>query len=637
MSAIWGCIEYDKEKSSVDTMALEFKQKCRLDKISEVFFGNAIIGSGIQFINQEDKREKMPYFLDDGNVIITADCIIDNREELLRELIEDNNSTRNDEIPSGELLCLAFKKWHYGFVKHVKGLFAIAIYNKNNKTLFLCTDRTSSRCLYYYKDSDKCIFSTLVASIRRIEPDIKRNELYLKDFALLPGLLPNISSTETPWENIYIIEAGTCVLITESSIEINRYYEPVDCCLLKDIGPLQDRFLEVYEKAVRRASRTSGEIGMALSGGFDSSSVAAIAAPFLEGQGKKLYSYTYVPYYDVSGVYDRHRITNEAGYVREIAKLYPNIDSEFFNNNGQSFWPYVDELLDVIEIPYKAFVNLPILLEIYRKAAQKGCKVFLNGQTGNATISYGNIDDTVYDLIRNGHYRTAFEYFNNFCHISNISRRKWFPREIGKLLFQKGRHHQSDDIISNYINPFVNPELLDGYSYSERNASKVMLRSNETVLYREDFKNLVYSLPALSYIGAMETKLGLYTGVVIRDPTRDSDVIDFCFSFPFDYYCYDGVPRYLIRGFMRKVLPDCVLYPVLKTGIQNADWIYRLESSRQGIHAELSVMAKTEWNSGFLDLARIKEFINELPPFVHGNEGNYINLFVAYILYRFMS
>lgn len=288
----------------------------------------------------------MPYIIDEGSAIIAADCILDNRDELIVELGTDLwDRLEISKIPSGRIICLAYQRWGYDFIRHIKGIFAIAIYNTKENKVFLCTDRTSSRCLYYYKDESKCIFSTLMSPIKQMVPGIRRNEMYLKDYALIPGLIPNISSTETPWQGIFIIEAGCCVTISETYFNTYRYYEPKLKELPGDIALLKKEFLDVYGKAVECASRTSGGVGIALSGGFDSASVAALAEPILKNQNKNLISYTYVPFYNMSRFYNKRMITNETEYVKEVSKMYPGIETNFVDNDGKSFWDILRSLL----------------------------------------------------------------------------------------------------------------------------------------------------------------------------------------------------------------------------------------------------------------------------------------------------
>lgn len=637
MSAIWGCIEY-KNNRCIESMASEFKRKCRLERIKEVPFNNALIGSGIQVINDEDEYESMPYIIDDEKTIITADCIIDNRKELIKELMPLlEMETDINSIPSGKLICLAYKKWSYDFVEHLEGMFAIAIYNADKQELFLCTDRVSSRSLYYFKNDNRCIFSTLISPIKKIVSDLKVNYMYLNDFALLPGLMPNISYTETPWEEVYIIEPGCSMLISKGGITKKRYYKPEKKYISDDLHELKEEFLKVYKKAVIRATRTNMNVGIALSGGLDSSSIAAFAEPEMAKHGKKLISYTYVPYYNVARYFDKRMVINEAKYVEEISRMYPSIETNYVNNDGKSFWGDLDELLDIMEIPFKAFVNLPILLDIYKKAADKGCKVFLTGQTGNASVSYGNIDDTIYDKVRKGHYISAFCYYNNFCKKAGISRKRFFPKEIKKILSQSFIGNDQRELSTKNINPFVNANLLNEYKFSSRNKSGLILAETQRILRSEEFLNKLYFLPALSYIGAMETKMGLNTGIVIRDATRDTNVLDYCASFPFDCFCHNSTPRYLIRGFMEEFLPSKILYPIIKSGVQSADWIYRLRKEKKEVFKGINMLSIDRRIEHFLDLKKVTEFRDKELPFTHSNEREYLNLFIVYILYVFIK
>ena len=613
-------------------MASEYERKCKLDRITEKPFKNALFGHGLQVINDEDEFEEMPYVVDDGNTILTADCILDNRDELIKEFSISDAATL---VPDGRLICMAYEKWKYDFVKHIQGLFSVAVYNSVEKKLFLCTDRTSSRCLYYFKNCNSCTFSTLISPIKKLFPNIERNEMYIKDFLLIPGLMPNISSEETPWEGIFIIEAGCSVSVTEESVRAERYWEPEKQDLPRNINKLKEIFLDTYRKAVKKAIRTNAGVGMALSGGFDSASVAAMAAPQLHEQGKKIISYTYVPYYDMSKQYPKRMITNESGYVQEIAKMYPNIETNFVNNDGKSFLGYIDELLDVMEIPFKAFVNLPQLLEIYRGASARGCKIFLNGQTGNASVSFGDINETVYELYRKKQYITAIKYFDNYCKLSGISRKIAFPEEVKRIKAQKNVKNYQENLDSEDINPFVKKELLVGYSLAERNESGMIFSFDGRMIRSEDMRYEVYTLPALSYIGAMETKLGLYTGVVIRDATRDSEVLNFCYSYPFEYYSYKGVPRYLIRGFMGDFLPSCILYPILKTGIQGADWLQRLARDQDHVIKELSSYRLVD-ESNYLKLPEIMNAKDNLKEIFADREKS-IYFFIIHVFGRYME
>jgi len=636
MSAIWGHIDFNSNTCTMETMVSEYKRKCKLDRIREIHYENTLFGSGLQIINDEDEYEEMPYVLDDGGAVITADSILDNRKELINELDCDE-----DMIPDGRLICLAYKKWHYDLVKHLEGIFAIAIYNTIDKELFLAVDHSASRCLYYYKAAGSCTFSTLISPIIQTNKEIKRNEEYLKEFLALPGLVNTVSATETPWENVYHFEPGTYVVIDtkasfEGGIKYVRYYSPSRVYETKDISKLKDLFIQTYSDVVAGCIRTNGKVGITLSSGFDSSSVASMAAPLLKDQGKELNSYTYVPYYkeEAKKRYPKIAVTDETDLVEKIAKMYPNIKTHYEDNDGKSFLDYIDEIVDVLELPIKAFVNMPLLMSIYKRGKKDGNKIFLNGQYGNFTVSFGDIGTALNQLFIDHRYFTFFKYFNNYCKNAGKSRKK----NIFPLLRQEIKGKQKVDVNIEYIkkeaNVFVNKDIIDGFDFYSKGEIARLFESAFSQMTRNSYPIELYNKSMLSYIGEAETKLGLYAGIVIRDPTRNRKVLDYCYSFPFEFFSYNGEPRYLIRGFLGDRIPKAILYPYVKRGIQGADWLDRLEASKEEVFAELDKMLRQGMEDKYFDIEKIHKFLIERRPFDVDNSDEYQQLFITFVFVK---
>lgn len=639
MSAIWGRIDFNSNTCTMETMASEYKRKCKLDRIREIHYENTLFGSGLQIINDEDEYEEMPYVLDGGDAVITADSILDNRKELINEL-----GCKEDMIPDGKLICLAYKKWHYDLVNHLEGIFAIAIFNSKDNELFLAVDHSASRCLYYYREAGSCTFSTLLSPIVQTNKEIKRNEEYLKEFLALPGLVNTVSATETPWENVYHFEPGTYVIIdTKTSfkegIKCVRYYSPSRVYETKDISKLKDLFIQTYSDVAASCIRTNGKVGITLSSGFDSSSVASIAAPLLKKKGKDLNSYTYVPYYkeEAKKRYPKIAITDETELVEEIAKMYPNIKTHYEDNDGKSFLDYVDEIVDVLELPIKAFVNMPLLMSIYKRGKEDGNKIFLNGQYGNFTVSFGDIGTVLNQLFIDHRYLTFLKYYNNYCKNAGKSRKK----NILPLLKQEIKGKQKVDVNIEYIkkeaNVFVCKDVIDSFDFYSKGEISRLYESALSQMTRDAYLIELYNKSMLSYIGEAETKLGLYAGIVIRDPTRNRKILDYCYSFPFEFFSYNGEPRYLIRGFLADRLPRSILYPYVKRGIQGADWLDRIEASKETVFAELDEMFEQCIGDKYFDIKKIRRFLTERKSFDVENSDEYLQFFITFVFVKTLN
>ncbi len=631
MSAIWGSIDFGAEKSHVYSMTDEYKRKCRLDGITERHFGDALFGFGLQSINDEDEYEEAPYIVDDGNTIITADCILDNRDELIKEF---SLNIEPSHISDGRLICLAYEKWHYDLAKHLRGLFSIAIYNTAIKELFLCVDQTASRCLYYHVRNNAAIFSTLISPIKQVYKDIPQNEQYYIDFLTLPGLDPNANATDTPFEKVYMIEAGCNVIISgaedTTKVRVERYYHLPTRCKHMKIEDAKKEFRQAFAKAAEAATRTNGETSVFLSSGFDSSSVAAYSAKALALKGKNLYSYTYVPYYKMSAEdYPPNYIMDETEDVKRFAERYPNIITSFEDGGGKDCLQAMPLLLDIMEIPYKAYVNLATFSEVLDKASKNGSKVMLTGQVGNSTVSFGNINDILYHLYSRGKYLTFIRYYSKYCKLCGISRKANFKGMLSlmqcydRALQCDGSELNQDN--NELFNPYINKELFKKSSFDNR-------ISKDKPLTVEEYDEYCYSTKAFAYLGAMETKLGLYSGVVLRDETRNLDIIEFCARVPYEYFCYDGVPRFFVRGTLDDMIPEHILYPIDRYGMQSCDWLKRISVNSERFWNDF---IKSLENEKCLDRDKIKEFLKSPLPIETQNAKNYQFLLVIYLLTKY--
>lgn len=636
MSAIWGTIEKSgKLPASFFDMKEIYKRKCKLDRINEKDIKSHLFGCGIQHITEESKREQLPIYSQEEQLLFTSDCILDNRSELTALLGIHDPST-----PDGTIMYYAYLRWGVDCVTHFHGLYSLAVYDIATDTLFLATDPTASRCLYYYQHENGCTFSTLLEPILQTHQGIQKNDLYLQDYLIAPGLRPNLSATETPYEGIYKLEAGTYVIIKENQKQIHRYWTPDTLPVnIENESDCKEAFLSTFRTCVHNAVRTSGELGIALSSGFDSSSVAALAAQELQKSSKSLYSYTYVPYYEqVSDKHESHMVINEQEAVQKTVTMYPNIKPKFLTTKGVDFYQSVDEILSIMEIPFKAFINLPSLQELFETASSNNCKVFLTGQYGNATISYGDIDNVLYDMYSNKHYVSYLSTLNQYCKKAKENRKKTLRGCKGYFKFTdsilKSPSSPSNEDVAN---PFLNKSLISSYPYAARYANEKLPVNARVALPKCLYEHYLYSTAALTYLGEYETKFGLANGIIIRDPTRDSDIISFCHSIPYKYFAYKGTPRWLVREGLKDYLPQEIIKPYFRYGLQNADWAHRVSLNWDSIYQSVKSNVTSPVLAKYIDSDIFATFFIDNSDEFHEDIYNQsIYLFILDILSRFL-
>ncbi|MCR5754658.1 MAG: hypothetical protein K6G30_07600, partial [Acetatifactor sp.] len=327
MSAIWGMLSLSNAKplpSDIDNlMEHTYRNKCRIDRVEGLQSGNCYMGCGVQYFTREAVSEILPIYDAERKLFFTADCILDNRAELFSKLAD---ATLPSDTPDGTLMYHAYIKWGIDCVKHFRGLFALAVYDKKLDALYLAADQTSSRCVYYYQTEDSVIFSSLIEPIRRVYPALTHSESYLCDFLTIPGLMPNLISTETPWENLFLINPGTYLRFSKGQKQEICYWtpaEPLQDCHCRTASECGTYFRSLYQDCVACALRTDGNVGISLSSGLDSASVGALAADLLAAKGQKLYTYTYVPFEEPIADGPSGNVYDETEDVKKIVAMHP--------------------------------------------------------------------------------------------------------------------------------------------------------------------------------------------------------------------------------------------------------------------------------------------------------------------------
>ena len=568
MSAIYGMYHWGGESY---TPVIEKMEQClhqyRIDRFATSAFESAEFGCGLQCFTQEAEREVLPVFDERNQLLLTADVVLDNRSELMGQLGIDK-----PDVADGRLVYLAYVKWGEEFVKLLRGVFAIAIYDGAKKCLFLYTDHTGSREINYYNSPKGFLFSTTFAPILEVEPSISFNERWITacEAARTPDmeLFPEI----TPYTGILQLEAGTYLRVEEHSVEKVVYWDPT---LRRDKMPFDDGicrqlFLDTFRSCVKDVLRSRKNTAATVSSGLDSTSVASLAAGFLEKEGKSLYTYTSVPEGDFE-TSDAFSIANEAWGPQEIQKKYPNVKVHLEDCKGMDGFTKLDELVRLLEVPTKSAPNMMWIDEIYKKAREQGCYVIVKGQYGNATISYGKILSNLYYQVTHGHFVRAYREMKAFGEKNRVSRKQILRKFIGELRQRKSKV----DITQNSL---VMDSLLSKYEINRLAQEAINLTGGGYMDSEEQSRNFLFDKVNLAQLGLYDTHFSLLHGVLVRDPTKDKRMIELCMSFPLECFVHDGVERRLAREYMSGIVPSVILNQTTRRGLQSADYVQRVKT-----------------------------------------------------------
>lgn len=396
--------------------------------------------SRLKIIDLSDKANQ-PMWSHDRNFIISFNGEIYNYEEI-RSKIESEGykfkSNSDTEVILAATEVFGFK-W---FIKKANGMFAIALFDKRQKRLYLCRDRLGIKPLFYIVTNDTIIFSSEIKGILNsglVDPVVNKPmiDAYLA-FRYVPA-------PRSLFKNIFQVESGTIMEVgfNDAAIDVNtsRYWE---------LPNLNNEYYSVDEKrekkvklglidkllrSVKYRMKSDVPYGAYLSGGVDSSLIAAIMAL---SSRHSLNTYT---------IGFKEKGFNEFYYARLVANKYKTNHHEILLN----FDGYIIEWQKLIS--YKdAPLSVPneVAIAIMSRELKKDITVVLSGEGADELFGgYGRI------------YRLPFIWANQKDKLEYVSK----SERVSKYEF-----------------------FLENYEYVPMNIRDLFLSSQEYTAGREEFR-----------------------------------------------------------------------------------------------------------------------------------------------------
>lgn len=609
MSAITGILHFDKQPISIEDghNLMKAYHKFPADDITVWHQKNIYLGCHAQWITPESVGEKLPYYDFSRQMAITADVIIDNRDELFERLQIDLDQRKT--MPDSQLILLAYCKWGKETPKYLHGDFAFMIWDEKQQKLFGARDFSGARTLYFYQDESRFAFSTLIQPLFTL-PYVEKilNEEWLAEFLAIPNIVEAVDMFSTVYKSIQQIPPSHSITVVDGRITFSRYctIEVTEELKLKSAEEYEEAFRDVLQKSVKARLRTHGEVGSHLSGGLDSGAVVSFAAAELKERNKKLHTYSSIPENSFIDWTPHYYIANEKPYIKATVNKVGNISDNYLGFNGQSPLTEIDEFLDIMEMPYKFFDNSFWLRGINKKASSDGVKILLNGARGNHSISWGSMTLTFNyyaDLLKRFKWKRLSNELDDYCKNFNTGKSVMIPF-IAKRAFSFLKTEQDNEPFPSLINPSLAARTN---VFEKLNEYKMDISSRpiqDYTKYRHNYYNHLY---VWNKSGVAGTKLSLRYSLWDRDPTNDLNVIRFCLALPEDQYTTAGMDRSIIRRAMKNRLPDKVRLNQDSRGLQGADVINRMSRDWGSFLNELDELINDPLAHEFINVEVIKK------------------------------
>jgi asparagine synthase (glutamine-hydrolysing) len=510
-------------------------------------------------VSSESKYDKQPLKSSCGNYLLVGHFRLDYRDELSDKL--GLTQAELELTPDSQLVMLSYQKWKQKCVNHLEGDWAFVVVDFLIDQVHFFRDKFGCSALFYIKFNDSIYFTSdtkLFSKLRFLGLKVDNDQL-LKLSLRYVGL----DEEMTLFKNVHYVPHS-------KSVSFNR---KLDLSSEQSLQPLishikfhrtSDYIAElqsVFSGAVKsRVSQKKSMIGIFLSSGMDSTTVASFTAFELSKSRNRLFSFTacpaYLEYFDVK----KHNYLTDKFDVDAFISMYDNILGHFPDFKSREFSDIFKS--EVFHDCYYPIINPNVywIDGILSDAKSKGISIMLTGQAGNFSISYNGKFVFLKTLI-NLEIKTFYYSLLLYTKTQKIS----MLRGIKHLLF--------DDLLEN-LNLFF-------FSHQKfKKANFIGSAFSDSILYFFNITNLLKKRPyvfgstifwdPLKFRIASLTRFnefsstywyekGLSSAIIITDPTADERVLDFLKSVPQDLFFRKGVRKFILKEVLASKAPSSIV------------------------------------------------------------------------------
>jgi asparagine synthase (glutamine-hydrolysing) len=554
----------------------------------------------------EDRFDNQPLQGRNG-MLMAADLRLDNRDDMLAEIGIAPQAAM--AWADSRVLLTAWEKLGDRVWPRLRGPFAVAIWEPQQRSLTLARDHLGLNVLMWYRGAQFFGFASMPAGLFALSGVPRQlSEEKFADFLVLN----HADHATTIYKDVFRVPPAHVLRVTaDGAVEQRRFWSAADVqpVRLDSDRAYADGLRSRLDKAVRRQLRSAHPVGCLLTGGLDSSSVCALAAGALAERNGRLAAFTGVPRSGYDGELPAGTYADETPYVEQIARKLGNVDVDYVHDETSGDLAALERIFIALDGPVRNPGNLGWMLAILRRAQARGRRVLLGGLHGNCTISWDGWAQTATHL-KHGRLLTALQqwrlYYRCTGHSGAAALRKLIieplvPKRLADWLGGRRR------IAPWHDHSPINTEFARQMAVDAR-ARDV----GHDFLYRARPDHRATRLLAVDYAGDWFAAEKAVTGVEVRDPTADVDVVAYCLGVPAEQYLAEGIDRSLIRRAMWGLLPETVLTNRL-SGLQVPDWHEHLESQRDPLARQVAEFSNSALVRRIIDVGRLENALKNWP------------------------
>ena len=440
-------------------------------------------------------------------------------------------------------------------VEHLRGMFAFAIWDERRRELFIARDRLGVKPLYYaHLDDGSLYFASEIKAIlatRALKPEV--------NFAALPDYLANhaTSGEETLFRGVKRLLPGHSLLWRDGRIHIEKYWDVrfhSEDDTRRSEADYVEEWTELFKTSVRLRLMADVPLGMFLSGGIDSSAIAAVMSRMVK-EPIKTFSVAF-----------NEREANELDYARLVARRFKT-DHHEITINSEQFFDALPRLIWHEDEPLAHPASVP--LYFVSELAARHVKVVLTGEGSDETLAgYERYRKTVYNLVLGARYNS------------------WTPEPLRRLICRRIEEGRSMSGLRQKLRrtflclpPDIESIYFDNFAVFPRDMQRHLLtaEARERVGAHDPYENvrpyfegtkgdslldrLLYA-DVKTYLHELlmkQDQMSMAASIESRVPFLDHKLVEFTARLPERLKLRGWTTKYVLRQSMKGVLPDSIL------------------------------------------------------------------------------
>lgn len=492
-------------------------------------------------------------------------CIVFNGEiynylEIREQLLKKGYHFRSNS--DTEVLMALFDSKRAACLDDLDGMFAFAIWDKQEQTLFCARDRFGEKPFYYkHTANSEFIFASEMKALWSIGVPKETNNRMLFNYWFFDYLYNPANLAETFYQNIFSLEPAHYIILDKNvKIIAHKKYWDIDYTRQDDSISLEtakETFKDLFYTSIQRRLRSDVPVGSSLSGGLDSSSIVCALNQIKEKDTiQKTFSARFPSF-----------LKDESKFIDIVLK---NTSAE-----GFSCYPSAEGMNEVIDkVIYhqeEPFGSLSILAQydVMKLAKEHNTVVLLDGQGADEILCgyHGLVDSFFFELKQKDkkQYDDQIKMYRNVHQhnkINSVSR-----RFRNKLIKDYLTSKQIDKLlgirtyISEKFDASVKKDFFESYR-KEQFSKNYKADSLNEMLYQTtmcgSLQELLRYADRNSMAHAREMRL----------PFLSHELVEFVFRMPATFKVNQGYTKYLLRTSMASILPEEITWRKDKIGFE---------------------------------------------------------------------